>query len=571
MREQVLKLIDQLLSEDKDAFEIIPECIRLFPGYFPDDDYLKWRNLISQRENYVGVTFSTSSVPSATNTATTSTINTTLRSEYSIREYCRLECFLIMNEAIPNSKNNSTIYKGSELGLLIQQKKVVVRSVYETGISARDLYGVDLFFTRSGVQKQKHSTAEIEAITRNLAEHYLNNYRNLLEAADFSTKQKLFEQAKILDLYRDKSFDTEEIIIQEPILYSPADCPASFNYKEYVDLVAAFVKSRITAHSSEFSYKKSVQFIIDRLLEKNNSVGRLLKQREQQIIDQLTFYLPHIVKSDNKKRVACAWVKYSSGGLTYNIPVFNEYRYSMTSPVETLEQRTKYIKITGDKYVPVETFFLSTKTCDKFAQPLAFVFYQELRQSSNPDNVFALLLLQEEPQEDRGQNTGKRWTEDEELEVVEMYEKGIDLIEIARHFERSINSIKARLVNWGYFEYNKETNTYREIGKKSQLQNIPAAQPAAVAPAAQSAPIQGSQQPIVAEPAPDRIIEVKAQFVKDSPYRLKLKIRADVWENVLKRAKSMKISHTPMKLIHEVELDMKLPQEQWNKFIQEML
>ena len=66
-------------------------------------------------------------------------------------------------------------------------------------------------------------------------------------------------------------------------------------------------------------------------------------------------------------------------------------------------------------------------------------------------------------------NAGKAWSPEEEGLLVEMYESGVSVTEIARRLERSRTSIRARLVRVGMFasrrdvpERRKFTNTGEE-------------------------------------------------------------------------------------------------------------
>lgn len=49
-------------------------------------------------------------------------------------------------------------------------------------------------------------------------------------------------------------------------------------------------------------------------------------------------------------------------------------------------------------------------------------------------------------------NHGKRWTDDQEDEMAELFNKGIPIKDIAKQLSRGINGVRIKLINMGLLE-----------------------------------------------------------------------------------------------------------------------
>lgn len=77
------------------------------------------------------------------------------------------------------------------------------------------------------------------------------------------------------------------------------------------------------------------------------------------------------------------------------------------------------------------------------------------------------LINTEERQRWLPANTGKPWSNDEEARVLERFDRGVQINQIAKEFQRTIGGIKARLVKCGRLEEESHKNTQR-ITRSSQ-------------------------------------------------------------------------------------------------------
>ena len=80
----------------------------------------------------------------------------------------------------------------------------------------------------------------------------------------------------------------------------------------------------------------------------------------------------------------------------------------------------------------------------------------------NPDTVRALYLALDalkskqnriEKRKNLPANTGKTWTEEENTLLIEEFENGMNIFEIARNHERTMGGIRARLIQIGKIQY----------------------------------------------------------------------------------------------------------------------
>lgn len=82
----------------------------------------------------------------------------------------------------------------------------------------------------------------------------------------------------------------------------------------------------------------------------------------------------------------------------------------------------------------------------------------------NPDTIRALYVairglkrLEEEERKmaSMPKNFGKKWDSDEEKQVLEFFDNGIDLKEIARMLERTSGAIRSKLIEFGRIDKNE--------------------------------------------------------------------------------------------------------------------